>query len=110
MKQSIAAFNQNDLERIENLRESLAADETASGKLRWIRTIADNRWIAKDETRKPNPLGGAFGDRLEQEVPGLFWAVVDGDFGRDPALQRHETSSLTFPLTASSKRVKRACR
>ena len=112
MEQRIEAFNPEDLERIEKLREWVVghyddarAYEAVAGKLRLIQTILDNGWIAKDETWKLQSLGVAFGDALEQEVSELSWVMVEDEFGRDPALRWLDTSTLTFPLTAISKRV-----
>ena len=112
MEKSIESFNEKDLERIESLREWVighyddsATYRSVSGKLRLIQAILDNGWIAKDETWKLQSLGIAFGDALEQEVPELSWVVVDDEFGRDPALRWADTSTLSFPLTAISKRV-----
>ncbi len=114
MKQSIEAFNEDDSERIRELREwaighynDRAAYESVSGKLQLIQTILDNDWVAKEETWKLQSLGIAFGDALEQEFPELSWVVVDDHFGRDPALRWLDTKTLTFPLTAISKRVER---
>ncbi len=112
MEQSIESFNQEDLERIENLREWVighyedpAAYQSVSGKLRLVQTILDNGWIAKDETWKLQSLGIAFGDALEQEVPELSWVVFNDEWGRVPALRWSDTNTLSFPLTAISKRV-----
>ncbi|MEM6485726.1 MAG: DUF3806 domain-containing protein [Pseudomonadota bacterium] len=112
MDQRIEKFNQEDSERIEQLREWVVghyedadAYEPVSGKLRLVQTILDKGWITKDETWKLQSLGVAFGDALEQDVPELSWVVVEDEFGRDPALRWLETSTLTFPLTAISKRV-----
>ena len=112
MEQQIEAFNQDDSDRIEKLREwvvghydDAGAYEEVSGKLRLIQTILDNDWIAKDETWKLQSLGVAFGDALEQEVSELSWVVVEDEFGRDPALRWLDTTTLIFPLTAISKRV-----
>lgn len=112
MEQSIEPFNQEDLERIGKLREWVvghyddpAAYDSVSGKLRLIQTILDKNWINKSETWKLQALGIAFGDALKQEVPELSWVVVDDEFGRDPALRWIDTTTLTFPLTAISKRI-----
>jgi len=112
MEQRIEAFNRDDSDRIEALREWVVghyddaqAYDDVSGKLRLIQTILDNGWISKDETWKLQPLGVAFGDALEQEVAELSWVVVEDEFGRDPALRWLDTTRLTFPLTAISKRV-----
>lgn len=112
MGQSIEPFNQDDLDRIQKLREWVvdhyeepAAYQSVAGRLRLIQTILDNGWVAKDETRKLQSLGVAFGDALEQEVSELSWVVVDDEDGRDPALRWLATNTLTFPLTAISKRV-----
>ena len=79
---------------------------TVEGKLRLIQTILDNGWIGKDETWKLQSLGVAFGDALVQAIPELFWVMDDDDFGRDPALRWLQSTTLVFPLTAVSKRVK----
>ena len=112
MEHSIEPFDQDDLERIEKLRDWVVGHfddpvgyETVSGKLRLIQAILDNAWITKDETWKLQSLGIAFGDALEQEVKELSWVVVEDEFGRDPALQWLDTNTLVFPLTAISKRV-----
>ena len=112
MEQSIEAFNQEDTQRVDRLRDWVvghfddpAAYSTVDGKLRLIHTILDNGWIEKDETWKLQSLGIAFGDALEQDVEELAWVVVDDEFGRDPALRWLDTNTLTFPLTAISKRV-----
>jgi hypothetical protein len=82
-----------------------AAYSTVEGKLRLIQTILDNGWIGKEETWKLQSLGVAFGDALVQSVPELFWAVVDDEFGCDPALRWLQSTTLVFPLTVISKRV-----
>lgn len=112
MAQSIETFNDEDAERIQKLRnwaighfDDPKAYETVAAKLRLIQTVLDNDWINKDETWKLQALGIAFGDALEQEVGELSWVVVDDEFGRDPALRWLDTTTLSFPLTAISKRV-----
>lgn len=112
MTTMIQALDGDEARWVEQLREWVAGHysdpsgySTVDGKLRLIQTILDNGWIAKDETWKLQSLGIAFGDALVQAVPELSWAVVDDEYGRDPALRWLQTSTLVFPLTAISKRV-----
>jgi len=110
--QSIERMSQQDVDRVENLRgwvkehyDDQIAYESVEGKLQIIRTILENNWIEKEETLKLQALGIAFGDALEQKVAELSWVAVEDEFGRDPALQWLDTTTLAFPMTSISKRV-----
>ena len=112
MLDKIEPFNSYDTERVDALRawaighyENPEEYESVEGKLHLIQTIIDNNWIASDEIWKLQSLGIVFGDALKQQVPELSWVAVDDEYGRDPALQWLNTKSVTFPLTAISKRV-----
>ena len=110
--QKYEALNSDDLDRITKMREWVIghyddpdAYQSVSGKLRVIQTILENKWVEVDETIKLQSLGIAFGDALEQEVHELEWIIVEDEDGRDPALRWRDTSVLTFPQTAISKRL-----
>lgn len=112
MEQKIESLSPQDAERLKKHRDWMIGHyddptgyDTVAGKLRLISTILDNGWVEKDETWKLQSLGVAFGDALEQEIDSLHWAAVEDEYGRDPALQWRDTTTLVFPLTAISKRV-----
>lgn len=92
MFDSIGPLEGDDALRVEQMREWVvghyahpAAYQTLDGKLRLFQTILDNGWVEKEETWKLQALGIAFGDALVQDVPELFWALVDDETGRDPS-------------------------
>ena len=110
MPQVIEELSEDDVARIHEHREwawghyiDPNAYESVSGKLRLVQTILQNGWIESYETWKLQSLGVVLGDALVQEVPELFWAVVEDEFGRVPALRWLDTSSVVLPLTAIAK-------
>jgi uncharacterized protein DUF3806 len=62
--------------------------------------------LSQHETVGWQSLGIAFGMILAREL-GLCWVMVDDEYGRDPALQYENTTTLIFPLTIISKRIER---
>jgi hypothetical protein len=60
---------------------------------------------AASETFQLQCLGIVFGMRVIAAVEGLDWAMVEDEYGRDPALRYQTTSLLVFPMTMISKRI-----
>lgn len=115
MEQKIEALAPDDIAHLEKQRgwvrdyyEPAARHqyETLEGKLRLLDTIIRSKWIAPHETWKLQSLGITFGDALADEL-GLEWVAVEDAYGRDPALRDPNSSILTFPMTAISKRIER---
>ncbi|MEM1263697.1 MAG: DUF3806 domain-containing protein [Pseudomonadota bacterium] len=112
MELNIERLSHDDAERLQKHRDWMVGHyedpsgyESVTGKLRLISTILENGWVETDETWKLHSLGVTFGDALEQEIDSLHWAVVEDEYGRDPALQWRDTTTVVFPLTAIAKRV-----
>ncbi|MCV2368329.1 DUF3806 domain-containing protein [Roseateles oligotrophus] len=113
--QRIHSPNEEDTKDVEAkrdwVRNHFEADarhkyETLEGKLQLLDTILSNEWIKPAETLKLQCLGITFGDALAQKL-GMHWVAVEDEYGRDPALRFENSSVLSFPLTAISKRIER---
>jgi hypothetical protein len=70
-----------------------------------LQAVVDAAVLRADQTYEWQCLGLALGRVFVAAVPGLDWAVVEDEYGRDPALRFEQTSILLFPLTMISKRV-----
>ena len=86
----------------EHLKAGLPGDD---GDLDVLQRILDRDILAPDDTYELQSLGVVFGMCLVDAVEGLDWAIVEDEYGRDPALRYLDTSLLVFPLTMISKRV-----
>jgi hypothetical protein len=86
----------------EHLGVDMAGDET---DLDILQRLLDSRRIPADATFDLQCLGIVFGMRVCEASEGIDWAIVQDDYGRDPALRYLDTSLLVFPLTMISKRV-----
>jgi hypothetical protein len=53
----------------------------------------------------PRPLDRRRTTTIHSGQPLLDWAIVEDQYGRDPALRYRQASVLLFPLTTISKRV-----
>jgi hypothetical protein len=72
-----------------------------------LQRLLDAGVLQADQTYDLQCLGIAFGRILVASMPGLDWAMLDDEYGRDPTL-RYDESSLTInTLTLLSKRVER---
>lgn len=95
--------------RVARAAEILAPYGSFSGDprdLKLIQIAIDEPALPVDDVVGWQCLGMAFGSILTHVLP-LRWVMVDDEYGRDPALQYAETSTLLFPLTMISKRIER---
>ena len=67
--------------------------------------VIDAEALRADQTYELQCLGVVLGRVLVEAIPGLDWAMVHDEYGRDPALRFEKTSILLFPLTMISKRI-----
>jgi len=86
----------------EHLESDLSGDES---DLDLIQELLDCGAIEPDATFDLQCLGTVFGMRVVEASEGIDWAIVEDQYGRDPALRYLDTSLLIFPLTMISKRV-----
>jgi len=86
----------------EHLKLGLPGDD---GDLAVLQRLIDRNILAADDTYELQSLGVVFGMRLVDAIEGLDWAIVEDEYGRDPALRYLDTSLVLFPLTMISKRV-----
>jgi hypothetical protein len=114
MEPKISAPLDSDITRLAQQRmfvETLAVEHLSGGlpgddgDLDVLQRILDRDILAPDDTYELQSLGIVFGMRLVDAIEGLDWAIVQDEFGRDPALRYLDTSLLIFPLTMISKRV-----
>ncbi len=78
--------------------------KTAAGKLGTIRAILQAGVFKPNQTYELQCLGIVLGDAFVQEL-GMEWAMVEDQYGRDPAVRVPGTSIILFPLTMISKRI-----
>lgn len=114
MQETISAPSDQDIKRLalqrirveaiaqEHLGRGLPQDD---GDLALLQEIVDGRFLGREDTYDLQCLGVVFGMRLVHSIEGLDWAIVEDQYGRDPALRYLDTSLLLFPLTMISKRV-----
>ncbi|NVB85461.1 MAG: DUF3806 domain-containing protein [Kofleriaceae bacterium] len=87
---------------LSTLGRGLAQDESDLGVLQ---ALLDAGALTREQTYELQSMGVVFGFRLLSALEGLDWAIVEDEYGRDPALRYLDTSILLFPLTMISKRV-----
>ncbi|HUQ04486.1 MAG TPA: DUF3806 domain-containing protein [Kofleriaceae bacterium] len=86
--------------------EHLDADLTDDDSdLDVVQELLDLGAVPPDATYDLQCLGIVFGMRVVEAMDGVDWAIVEDEFGRDPALRYLDTSLLVFPLTMIAKRV-----
>lgn len=116
MAQQISPPTPDDIERIgsqllvaEQLVESVTQKKLCGmgSDLELIQMTLDELNLSPDQGWELQCLGLAFGRVLLAETEDFDWAVVDDEYGRDPALRFLRTDLLLFPLTMISKRVER---
>lgn len=114
MEQSIQAPTEDDIGRIaRQLIRAQALVEEATGRtlqdsladLDLLQTVVDSGVLGPESTFDAQCVGVAFGRVLVAELDGFDWAVVEDEYGRDPALRYGDTTLLLFPLTMISKRT-----
>lgn len=113
-EQTIVAPDDADLERLaqqvvrvgqlaaEHLDEGLTEDDA---DLDVVQELLDLGAVPPDATYDLQCLGTVFGMRIVEAVDGIDWAIVEDEYGRDPALRYLDTSLLVYPLTMIAKRV-----
>jgi hypothetical protein len=87
---------------IEHLGADMSGDQS---DLDILQRLLDSGKIAADATFDLQCMGIVFGMRVCEASEGIDWAIVEDEYGRDPALRYLDTSLLVFPLTMISKRV-----
>ncbi len=116
MPQEIGPPNETDVDRIakqaivaSQLVEALdGCDELdgTEGDLPSLQKLLDSGQLGRDQTFELQCLGIAFGRVVIRTLSGGFdWAMVEDEYGRDPAIRFGETSLLCFPMTMISKRI-----
>jgi hypothetical protein len=72
-----------------------------------LQALLDLEVLAPTDTYELQCLGIALGRVLAHNVPGLDWATVEDEYGRDPTIRYRRTSFQINVLTQISKRVER---
>jgi hypothetical protein len=114
MEQRIEPPNQDDVDRI--ARQLIATEEivyTATAQnlsgseddLDALQSTLDMGHLTANQTFELQCLGLAFGRVILASAEGFDWAMVEDEYGRDPALRYKETELLVFPLTMISRRI-----
>lgn len=114
MEQQISEPTEDDIRQL--ARQILVVDELANvhlgrgvandaSDLELLQALLDAGVLSPDQTYELQCLGIVFGKQLVAALDGLDWAIVEDEYGRDPALRYLQTSLLLFPLTMISKRV-----
>lgn len=85
-----------------HLGRQLEQDNEAIGT---IQKLLDGGFVARDATFDLQCLGIVFGKLIVETVMDVDWAMVEDEYGRDPAVRYLDTSLLVFPMTMISKRV-----
>jgi hypothetical protein len=85
-----------------HLHQELPGDER---DLELLQALLDARVLKPTDTADLQCLGIVLGMRLSDAIDGLDWAMVEDEYGRDPALRYFTSSILIFPLTMISKRI-----
>ena len=70
-----------------------------------LQALLDSGAIRSTDTADLQAIGIVFGMQVVDAVEGIDWAMVEDEYGRDPALRYESTSLLVFPMTMISKRV-----
>lgn len=72
-----------------------------------IQALLDAGVLSAADTYELQCLGIALGRVLVRNIPGLDWAVIDDEYGRDPTIRLRKTSLQINVLTQISSRVER---
>jgi hypothetical protein len=86
----------------EHLDAELSDDES---DLDVLQELLDLGAVEPDATYDLQCLGIVLGMRVVEASDGIDWAIVEDEYGRDPALRYRNTSLLVFPLTMISRRI-----
>lgn len=86
----------------EHTGESL---DQSTADLARLQRLLDLGLLTADRTWELQCLGVAMGRVLARNVPGLDWAIVEDECGRDPTIRFRESSLRINVLTMISKRV-----
>jgi len=70
-----------------------------------IQAVLDSRELGPTDTYELQCLGVAFGRVVVDAFPGLDWAIIDDEYGRDPTLRYTATNVALNVLTMISKRI-----
>lgn len=70
-----------------------------------LQKLVERAVLAPQQTYELQCLGLALGRVLVRHVPGLGWAVIEDEYGRDPILRYRRTTLQFNVLTMISKRV-----
>jgi hypothetical protein len=107
--------NEADLQRLGEqlaVAQALATKQGAGAVLNGsrrdldvIQSILDAGILGPEDTYELQSLGVAFGSSLIEAFPGLDWAIIDDEYGRDPTIRYTATSVAINVLTMISKRV-----
>jgi hypothetical protein len=81
--------------KLDGSRQDLAA----------IQAVLDSAELGPADTYELQCLGVAFGRVVAAAFPGLDWAIINDEYGRDPTLRYTATSVTINVLTMISKRV-----
>lgn len=96
------------LARANQLVESVKPGGRLSGNggdLELLQAVLDGSHVAPDQAYDLQCLGVAFGSVLIASFPGLDWAIIEDEYGRDPAVRYRDTTLVLNALTMISKRV-----
>jgi hypothetical protein len=70
-----------------------------------IQTVLDSGELGPGDTYELQCLGVAFGRVMVGAFPGLDWAIINDEYGRDPTLRYTATNVALNVLTMISKRI-----
>jgi len=73
--------------------------------LEFLQRVIDDDYLERSQTWELQSLGIALGRVLANNVPGLDWAIIEDEYGRDPTIQYRETSLVFNVQTMISKRI-----
>ena len=114
MPQVIEDPEDDDIEQLArqlHVAETLIREVTGSelsesaDDLGLLQAVIDAGALRADQTYELQCLGVVLGRLFVAAISGLDWAMVQDEYGRDPALRFEKTSILLFPLTMISKRI-----
>jgi Domain of unknown function (DUF3806) len=70
-----------------------------------LQRVLDYGCLDASQTWELQSLGIALGRVLANNVPGLDWAIIEDEYGRDPTIQYKDTSLVFNVQTMISKRI-----
>jgi hypothetical protein len=73
--------------------------------LELLQAVLDGGHVSPDQGYDLQCLGVAFGTVLIAAFPGLDWAIIEDEHGRDPTVRYRDESLVLNVLTMISKRV-----